>query len=123
MNEKVLKYDAVLSNFIQEFDSRFEGFRHNAADFDLFVQPFTMFSADLQMELIELQCDSELKIKFMSLPLTDFYKCVPAIRSQMMLSFSLMNLTGKQTNRHSCTLYPDFVSKSAAAQFGKTFEK
>ncbi|GAA6076940.1 general transcription factor II-I repeat domain-containing protein 2B-like [Tachysurus ichikawai] len=80
VNEKVLKYDAVLSNFIQEFDSRFEGFRHNAADFDLFVQPFTMFSADLQMELIELQCDSELKIKFMSLPLTDFYKCVPAIR-------------------------------------------
>ncbi|XP_067243660.1 general transcription factor II-I repeat domain-containing protein 2B-like [Chanodichthys erythropterus] len=114
VKEKVHEYDAVLSNLIQEFDSRFEDFRHSTADFELFAQPFTIsvdaVRDDLQMELIELQCDSELKHKFTSLPLTDFYKCVPANRypkmckqAQVMLSlfgstylceqtFSLMNL-------------------------------
>ncbi|KAI7791300.1 putative general transcription factor II-I repeat domain-containing protein 2-like [Triplophysa rosa] len=96
MKEKVPEYDAVLSNLIQEFDRRFEDFRH--------------ISDDLQMELIDLQCDSELKHKFRSQPLIDFYKCVPANRypkmckqAQVMLSlfgstylceqtFTLMNL-------------------------------
>ncbi len=36
VKEKVHEYDAVLSNLIQEFDSRFEDFRHNTADFELF---------------------------------------------------------------------------------------
>ncbi|KAG2467730.1 GTD2A protein, partial [Polypterus senegalus] len=114
VKEKVHEYDAVLSNLIQEFDRRFEDVRHNTADFELFAQPFTIsvdaVRDDLQMELIDLQCDSELKHKFTSLPLTDFYKCVPANRypkmckqAQVMLSlfgstylceqtFSLMNL-------------------------------
>ncbi|XP_017322188.1 general transcription factor II-I repeat domain-containing protein 2A [Ictalurus punctatus] len=113
MKEKLPEYDAVLSNLIQEFHSRFEDFRHNATDLVLFAQPFTIsvdtVSDDLQMELIDLHCDSELKNKFRSLPLTDFYKCVPANRlpkickqAQVMLSlfgstylceqtFSLMN--------------------------------
>ncbi|KAF4114415.1 hypothetical protein G5714_004638 [Onychostoma macrolepis] len=82
VKEKVHEYDAVLSNLIQEFDSRFEDFIHNTADFELFAQPFTIsvdaVRDDIQMKLIELQCDSELKHKFTSLPLTDFYKCVPA---------------------------------------------
>ncbi|XP_053493347.1 general transcription factor II-I repeat domain-containing protein 2B-like isoform X2 [Ictalurus furcatus] len=97
MKEKVPEYDAVLSNLFQEFDRRFEDFRHNASDFEWFAQPFTIsvdtVSDDLQMEPIELQCDSELKHKFRSLPLTDFYKCVPAHRypkmckqAQVMLS-------------------------------------
>ncbi|XP_056586089.1 general transcription factor II-I repeat domain-containing protein 2B-like [Triplophysa dalaica] len=114
MKEKLPEYDAVLSNLIQEFDRRFEDFRNSAADFELFSQPFTIsvdtVSDDLQMELIDLQCDSELKHKFRSQPLIDFYKCVPANwypkmckQAQVMLSlfgstyiceqtFSLMNL-------------------------------
>uniref|UniRef100_A0A672N6G3 Uncharacterized protein n=1 Tax=Sinocyclocheilus grahami TaxID=75366 RepID=A0A672N6G3_SINGR len=105
MKEEVPEYDAVLSNLIQE---------QNATDFDgegLSKQlSVDTVSDDLQMELIELQCDSELQHKFRSLPLTDFYKCVPANRypkmckqAQVMLSlfgstylceqtFSLMNL-------------------------------
>ncbi|KAF4080408.1 hypothetical protein AMELA_G00170970 [Ameiurus melas] len=71
MTEKVPGHDAVLSDLIQEFNSRFEDFRPNAADFDLFAQPFTIsvdtVSDDIQMELIELQCDSELEHKFPSL--------------------------------------------------------
>ncbi|RXN16046.1 general transcription factor II-I repeat domain-containing 2-like protein [Labeo rohita] len=74
----------LFSNLIQEFDSRFEDFRHNTADFELFAQSFTIsvdaVRDDLQMELIALQCDSELKHKFTSLPLIDFYKCIPANR-------------------------------------------
>ncbi|XP_056596028.1 general transcription factor II-I repeat domain-containing protein 2-like [Triplophysa dalaica] len=85
MKEKVPEYDAVLSNLNQEFDRRFEDFRNSAADFELFSQPFTIsvdtVSDDLQMELIDLQCDSELKHKFRSHLLIDFYKCVPANRN------------------------------------------
>ncbi len=91
-----------------------EDYIHNATDFELFAQPFTIsvdtISDGLQMELIKLQCDSELKHKFKSLPLSDFYKCVPVIwypkmckQAQGMLSlfgstylceqtFSLINL-------------------------------
>uniref|UniRef100_A0A673JDS5 HAT C-terminal dimerisation domain-containing protein n=1 Tax=Sinocyclocheilus rhinocerous TaxID=307959 RepID=A0A673JDS5_9TELE len=140
MKEEVPEYDAVLSNLIQEFDSRFEDFRQNATDFELFAQPFTIsvntVSDDLQMKLIELQCDSELQLKFRSLPLTDFYKCVPANRypkmckqAQVMLSlfgstylceqtFSLMNLNkcklrSKLTDSHLhniLTLSPSILS-------------
>uniref|UniRef100_A0A671KZD1 SPIN-DOC-like zinc-finger domain-containing protein n=1 Tax=Sinocyclocheilus anshuiensis TaxID=1608454 RepID=A0A671KZD1_9TELE len=109
-----LREVGMMKEEVPEFDSRFEYFRHNATDFELFAQPYTIsvdtVSDDLQMELFELQCDSELQHKFRSLPLTDFYKCVPANRypkmckqAQVMLSlfgstylseqtFSLMNL-------------------------------
>ncbi|KAF7646084.1 hypothetical protein LDENG_00194100 [Lucifuga dentata] len=57
MKERVPEYHAVLSNLVQESDGRFEDFRHNAADFDLFAQPFTVsvdtVCDELQMELIE----------------------------------------------------------------------
>lgn len=50
-------------------------------------------SEELQMELIELQSDSQLQNKFRALPLLDFYTCFPADRyakirrhAQVMLS-------------------------------------
>lgn len=77
------------------------------------LRPFLLMwtvSEELQMEVTELQSDSQLQNKFRALPLLDFYRCVPADRcakickqAQVMMSlfgstnlceqaFSLMNL-------------------------------
>ncbi len=61
VKEEVPEYDAGLSNLIQEF----EDFR-NTTDIELFARPFTIgvdtVSDDLQMQLIKLQCDSEVQV-------------------------------------------------------------
>ena len=108
------KYLDILSNLEVEFDCRFKDFEENATAFELFAQPFSVHvdavNEELQMELLELQSDSDLRSKFRELPLQDFYRCVPAHRyakirkhAQVMLSlfgstyiceqaFSLLNL-------------------------------
>uniref|UniRef100_A0A3P9KXR9 SPIN-DOC-like zinc-finger domain-containing protein n=1 Tax=Oryzias latipes TaxID=8090 RepID=A0A3P9KXR9_ORYLA len=112
--DRLPEYGELLSNLNKEFDLRFVDFKKTAGDMELFPQPFSV-SPDsvpkhLQMELIEFQCDTELRRKFVSLPLRDFYPHVskqryPQMRknAQVMLSlfgstyiceqtFSLMNL-------------------------------
>uniref|UniRef100_A0A3P9MDH9 SPIN-DOC-like zinc-finger domain-containing protein n=1 Tax=Oryzias latipes TaxID=8090 RepID=A0A3P9MDH9_ORYLA len=112
--DRLPEYGELLSNLNKEFDLRFVDFKKTAGDMELFSQPFSV-SPDsvpehLQMELIEFQCDTELRCKFVSLPLRDFYPHVskqryPQMRknAQVMLSlfgstyiceqtFSLMNL-------------------------------
>lgn len=62
------EYASAIENLLQEFDQRFADFKTHRDTFQLFADPF---SADvesvpslLQMELIDLQCNSELKTKF-----------------------------------------------------------
>ena len=60
-----------------EFTSRFKGLRACSSDFHLFTSPFDCVVDDvpdeLQMEVIELQCNEELKCKFLApLPLAFF---------------------------------------------------
>ena len=108
------KYLDILSNLVVEFDHCFEDFNGNTTAFELFVHPFSVnvdeVSEELQMELLELQSDSDLRSKFIEHPLQDFYRCVPAHRygkihkhAQVMLflfgstyvweqAFSLINL-------------------------------
>uniref|UniRef100_A0A3B3IGK3 HAT C-terminal dimerisation domain-containing protein n=1 Tax=Oryzias latipes TaxID=8090 RepID=A0A3B3IGK3_ORYLA len=125
-------------NLNKEFDLRFVDFKKTAGDMELFSQPFSV-SPDsvpehLQMELIEFQCDTELRPKFVSLPLRDFYPHVskqryPQMRknAQVMLSlfgstyiceqtFSLMNLNkiklrGTLTDSHLQDILTLSVSK------------
>ena len=112
MEEDTPKYLNILCNLVVEFDHRFEDFCGNTTAFELFSHPFSTdaVSEELQMELLELQSDSNICSKFRELPLPDFYRCVPAHRygkihkhAQVMLSlfgstyvceqaFSLMNL-------------------------------
>ena len=68
---------SVVASLREEFASRFEGVKPLAADFKLFTAPFDFRVDDapaaLQIELLELQCNDELKAKFYnSSPLSFF---------------------------------------------------
>lgn len=70
------KYISALEDMKTQFDSRFIDFRKNEQCLNLFARPFSVSVEDapeeIQMELIELQCNSILKEKF-DLGLLEFY--------------------------------------------------
>ena len=59
---------SVVASMREKFASRFAGIKPLAADFKLFTAPFDFPVDDaptpLHMELVELQCNDELKAKF-----------------------------------------------------------
>ena len=68
---------SVVASMREEFASRFAGIKPLAADFKLFTATFDFpvddAPAPLHMELVELQCNDELKAKFYnSSPLSFF---------------------------------------------------
>lgn len=73
----------MIKDLKNEFSSRFTDFRLHEDEFKLFANPFDVevctVSECFQMELIEMQCDDLLKLKFHSddVSLLDFYtKCI-----------------------------------------------
>lgn len=62
------KYADAIMKLQEEFDRRFADFKTHRATFQIFADPFSFDVQDappvLQIELIELQCNSELKVKF-----------------------------------------------------------
>ncbi|XP_041858599.1 general transcription factor II-I repeat domain-containing protein 2-like isoform X2 [Melanotaenia boesemani] len=108
MEESTPKYLNILSDLVVEFDNRFKDFQENSNTFELFAQPFSVHvdvvSEELQMELLELQSDSDLHSK----SLQDFYRCVPAHRyakickhAQVMLSLFGSTYICEQAFRNS----------------------
>ncbi|KAK3600630.1 hypothetical protein CHS0354_031544 [Potamilus streckersoni] len=71
------KYTNMISSLDNEFARRFADFQKLAAEFDilssLFTTDFEKVPDDLQLELIDLQCDSNLKEKFQSESIDKFY--------------------------------------------------
>ena len=76
------KYTNIISALDNEFGSRFADSQKLADEFDIMSSPFT---ADfekapdvVQLELIDLQCDSTLKEKFQSESIDKFYASLNA---------------------------------------------
>ncbi|KAJ8891107.1 hypothetical protein PR048_010617 [Dryococelus australis] len=67
------KYYGIISELMEQFDTRFQDFKKNTASFNLYSFPFSTSIDDvpenLQMECVSLQCD-----KFNNFSLLDFYK-------------------------------------------------
>ena len=75
---KCLKeYTNLLSNLLQQFDVRFADFEVLEPQFRLFSMPFAVkiytVAEELQMELVELQCDTVLKQKYAEVEIPEFY--------------------------------------------------
>ena len=71
------KYTNMIFALDNEFGRRFADFQELAAEFDILSSPFTTdFEKTpdaIQLELIDLQCDSTLKQKFQSESIDKFY--------------------------------------------------
>ena len=68
-------YSAIVSQLLEEFDRRFREFQAMEPQFSLFSTPYAVDveSVPLQMELVELQCDTILKQTYTEIGIPDFY--------------------------------------------------
>ena len=97
------KYAKFISELREEFENRFHDFKENASSFEIFSRPFSIKPDDvpenLQMELVDFQCESNLKDKFNSSLLIDFYnnyvsrEKYPGICKHAMFMISLFGST------------------------------
>ena len=71
-------YKTKLAHLLNEFEQRFTIFTELDKEFKIFTSPFTVepldVPIDLQLEIIDLQCNSSLKEKFFSNDLKKFYQ-------------------------------------------------
>ncbi|KAI7790569.1 general transcription factor II-I repeat domain-containing protein 2 [Triplophysa rosa] len=128
---KMDKYSIVLTSLITEFNQRFQDFSAIDNDIKLFSTPLSVnveeVQENVQLELIELQCDDSLRSRHQLLPVPEFYKSLETSRfplikrhAQRMMSlfgstyiceqtFSLMMLNksplrASLTDNHLCDL-------------------
>ena len=76
--DKKTKYADQLQNLTNKFSARFKDFGSREHLFEIFSSPFhtdvTKAPADIQMELIDLQANTDLKAKYKAMNLGDFYR-------------------------------------------------
>ncbi|KAM3936090.1 general transcription factor II-I repeat domain-containing protein 2B-like [Leptodactylus fuscus] len=77
-----LKYYAeMLTRLLDDFEHRFQEFTALEPHFALFATPFAVdvqsVPEEVQMELLDLQCDTILKQKYTDVGVPEFYKFVP----------------------------------------------
>uniref|UniRef100_A0A671RU68 HAT C-terminal dimerisation domain-containing protein n=1 Tax=Sinocyclocheilus anshuiensis TaxID=1608454 RepID=A0A671RU68_9TELE len=99
---KMDKYSTVLTSLITEFNQRFQDFSAIDSDIKLFSTPFSVnveeVQENVQLELIELQCDDSLRSRHQLLPLSEFYKSLetsrfPLIKRHVQRMMSLFGST------------------------------
>ena len=72
------QYKDKITELLREFKQRFQIFDQLETDFQVFFSPFTLNASDLpvdlQLGIIDLQCESDLKTKFVLASLGTFYQ-------------------------------------------------
>ncbi len=72
------RYKDKITELMWEFEQRFQVFCKHETEYTVFCSPFTVKASDLlvdiQPEVVDLQCDSDLKDKFASTGLDTFYQ-------------------------------------------------
>jgi len=75
-SSSLVDYSGILTD-LQQFETRFQDFKALEPQFQLFSTPFAVdvesVSEEIQMELVELQCDSILKQKYNDVGVPEFY--------------------------------------------------
>ena len=70
-------YSGILNELLQQFETRFKDFKALEPQFQIFSTPFAVdvesVAEEIQMELVELQCDSILKQKYFDVGILEFY--------------------------------------------------
>jgi len=78
LNSDLNQYKGKMTELLREFKQQFQIFGRLKTDFQVFCSPFTINPSDLpvdwQLEIIDLQCDSDLKTKFAFASLHTFYQ-------------------------------------------------
>ena len=90
-------YVSAINDLREEFTQRFQDFSIYSSKFDVFANPFSASPEDsdaaLQMELIELQCDSTLRHHYSNNDLLTFYtNYFPVTRYPQLASNAYMKL-------------------------------
>ena len=93
------RFKDKITGLLQEFEQRFQIFGELEKEFKFFCSPFTVNASDLpvniQLEIIDLQCDSDLKGKFASAGLDTFYRyIVPGYPSLTALAAKVLCMFG-----------------------------
>ncbi|XP_077957581.1 general transcription factor II-I repeat domain-containing protein 2-like [Gasterosteus aculeatus] len=131
------RYKDKITELLREFEQRFQVFGELETEFAIFRSPFTVKAADLpiniQLEIIDLQCDQDLKDKFASSDLDTFYRYIlPGYPKLIALAakvlsifgttylceqvFSVMNITKTKLRSRLTRKYLNDVLKLAATQ-------
>ena len=79
--ERLKNYVDILSRLLEDFEHHFQQFTALEPQFLLFATPFTVDAKnvpeEVQMELLDLQCDTVLKQKYADVGVPDFYQFLP----------------------------------------------
>ncbi|OCT78218.1 hypothetical protein XELAEV_18029325mg, partial [Xenopus laevis] len=92
ISAQMRRYPSDISSLAEEFQQRFRDFVAIEKDIMLFSSPFSVDPDDapdhLQLELIELQCDTECCSRHQQLPLVNFYRQLDKGRFQEIRTFA-----------------------------------
>ncbi|UYV79854.1 hypothetical protein LAZ67_18000920 [Cordylochernes scorpioides] len=94
--QKYAKKNLSLRN---EFETRFSDFKSLEGKFTLFSSIFSIniesVPNHMQMEVIDIKCDSDLKAKFIEVSVSEFYKYLPArFENTRKLAYEIMSMFG-----------------------------
>ncbi|UYV78105.1 hypothetical protein LAZ67_16000132 [Cordylochernes scorpioides] len=93
------KYAEKNLSLRNEFETRFSDFKSLEGKFTLFSSIFSIniesVPNHMQMEVIDIQCDSDLKAKFIEVGVSEFYKYLPArFENTRKLAYEIMSMFG-----------------------------